>query len=285
MVNVIWIILVLLSIWFIYVFGKDIIENKNNLEKVSWIKTGFIGFLVNFFDVLGIGAFAPQTALLKFTKQTSDKLIPGTMNVANTLPVLIQAIIFIQVVQVETTTLMVMFLTAMGGAILGADIMGKLSERNIRLTISVALLITAGFMFANKMHWIQGEGVAIGIYGWKLVIAGLVNFILGAMMTAGVGLYAPCMALVYLLGLSPQVAFPIMMGSCAFLMPPASFKFIKSGNYNKKAALGMAIPSIFAVLIAAFMIKSLPLDTLRWLVMIIIIYTSVTMFLAAIKKK
>lgn len=285
MVNVIWIILVLLSIWFIYVFGKDIIENKNNLEKVSWIKTGFIGFIVNFFDVLGIGAFAPQTALLKFTKQTSDKLIPGTMNVANTLPVLIQAIIFIQVVQVETTTLMVMFLTAMGGAILGADIMGKLSERNIRLTISVALLITAGFMFANKMHWIQGEGVAIGIYGWKLVIAGLVNFILGAMMTAGVGLYAPCMALVYLLGLSPQVAFPIIMGSCAFLMPPASFKFIKSGNYNKKAALGMAIPSIFAVLIAAFIIKSLPLDTLRWLVMIIIIYTSVTMFLAAIKKK
>jgi uncharacterized membrane protein YfcA len=285
MVNVIWIILVLLSIWFIYVFGKDIIENKNNLEKVSWIKTGFIGFIVNFFDVLGIGAFAPQTALLKFTKQTSDKLIPGTMNVANTLPVLIQAIIFIQVVQVETTTLMVMFLTAMGGAILGADIMGKLSERNIRLTISVALLITAGFMFANKMHWIQCEGVAIGIYGWKLVIAGLVNFILGAMMTAGVGLYAPCMALVYLLGLSPQVAFPIMMGSCAFLMPPASFKFIKSGNYNKKAALGMAIPSIFAVLIAAFIIKSLPLDTLRWLVMIIIIYTSVTMFLAAIKKK
>jgi uncharacterized membrane protein YfcA len=285
MVNVIWIILVLLSIWFIYVFGKDIIENKNNLEKVSWIKTGFIGFIVNFFDVLGIGAFAPQTALLKFTKQTSDKLIPGTMNVANTLPVLIQAIIFIQVVQVETTTLMVMFLTAMSGAILGADIMGKLSERNIRLTISVALLITAGFMFANKMHWIQGEGVAIGIYGWKLVIAGLVNFILGAMMTAGVGLYAPCMALVYLLGLSPQVAFPIMMGSCAFLMPPASFKFIKSGNYNKKAALGMAIPSIFAVLIAAFIIKSLPLDTLRWLVMIIIIYTSVTMFLAAIKNK
>jgi len=285
MVNAIWIILVLLSIWFIYVFGKDIIENKNNLEKVSWIKTGFIGFIVNFFDVLGIGAFAPQTALLKFTKQTSDKLIPGTMNVANTLPVLIQAIIFIQVVQVETTTLMVMFLTAMGGAILGADIMGKLSERNIRLTISVALLITAGFMFANKMHWIQGEGVAIGIYGWKLVIAGLVNFILGAMMTAGVGLYAPCMALVYLLGLSPQVAFPIMMGSCAFLMPPASFKFIKSGNYNKKAALGMAIPSIFAVLIAAFIIKSLPLDTLRWLVMIIIIYTSVTMFLAAIKNK
>jgi len=285
MVNVIWIILVLFAIWFIYVLGADIIKHKNNLEKVSWVKTGIIGFVVNFFDVLGIGAFAPQTALLKFTKQTSDKLIPGTMNVANTLPVLIQAIIFIQVVEVEPITLIVMFLTAMGGAILGADIIGKLSERNIRLTISVALLITAGFMFANKMQWIHGEGVAIGIHGWKLVIAGVVNFILGAMMTAGVGLYAPCMALVYLLGLSPQVAFPIMMGSCAFLMPPASYKFIKSGAYNKKAALGMAIPSIFAVLIAAFIIKSMPLDTLRWLVLIIIVYTSVSMFWTTIKNK
>jgi len=285
MVNIIWIILVLFAIWFIYVLGADIIKHKNNLEKVSWVKTGIIGFVVNFFDVLGIGAFAPQTALLKFTKQTSDKLIPGTMNVANTLPVLIQAIIFIQVVEVEPLTLIVMFLTAMGGAILGADIIGKLSERNIRLTISIALLITAGFMFANKMHWIHGEGVAIGIHGWKLVIAGVVNFILGAMMTAGVGLYAPCMALVYLLGLSPQVAFPIMMGSCAFLMPPASYKFIKSGAYNKKAALGMAIPSILAVLIAAFIIKSMPLDTLRWLVLIIIVYTSVSMFWTTIKNK
>ena len=285
MVNVIWVVLVLFALLYIYVFAVDIIKNKNKLENVSWLKTGLIGFVVNFFDVLGIGAFAPQTALLKFTKQTSDKLIPGTMNVANTLPVLIQAIIFIQVVEVEPVTLVVMFLTAMTGAILGADIVGKLSEKNIRLTISIALLITAGFMFANKMHWIHGGGVAIGIHGWKLVIAGVVNFILGAMMTAGVGLYAPCMALVYLLGLSPQVAFPIMMGSCAFLMPPASYKFIKSGAYNKKAALGMAIPGILAVLIAALVIKSLPLDTLRWLVLIIILYTSITMFLSAIKNK
>jgi len=285
MVAITWIVLVLLAIWFIYIFAIDILKNKNNLEEVSWFKTGLIGFVVNFFDVLGIGAFAPQTALLKFTKQTSDKLIPGTMNVANTLPVLIQAIIFIQVIQVEPITLIVMFATATGGAILGADIVSKLSENKIRFTISIALIVTASFMFANKMHWIHGEGVAIGLHGWKLAVAGLINFILGAMMTAGVGLYAPCMALVFLLGMSPQVAFPIMMGSCAFLMPPASFKFIRSGAYNKKAALAMAIPSIIAVLIAAFIVKTLPLDALRWIVLVVILYTSVTMFLSAIKNK
>ena len=285
MVAITWIVLVLLAIWFIYIFAIDIFNNINNLEKVSWLKTGLIGFVVNFFDVLGIGAFAPQTALLKFTKQTSDKLIPGTMNVANTLPVLIQAIIFIQVIKVEPITLLVMFVTATGGAILGAGIVSKLSENKIRYTISIALLITVSFMFANKMHWIQGDGIAIGLHGWKLVVAGMINFILGAMMTAGVGLYAPCMALVFLLGMSPQVVFPIMMGSCAFLMPPASFKFIKSGAYNKKAALVMALPSIVAVLIAAFIVKKLPLDDLRWIVMVVILYTSIMMFWSAFKNK
>jgi uncharacterized membrane protein YfcA len=281
MVNLIWILLVVFSFWFIYILASDIIKNKNNLERISSLKTGSIGFVVNFFDVLGIGAFAPQTALLKFTNQTTDRLIPGTMNVANTIPVLVQALIFIQIVEVEPITLVVMFLTAMGGAIWGAGIVAKLSEHKIRLTMGIALFITAMFMFANKMNWIQGEGTAIGIDGWKLVLAGGVNFILGAMMTAGVGLYAPCMALVFLLGMSPEVAFPIMMGSCAFLMPPASYKFIKSGAYNRKAALLMAIPGTIAVLIAALVVKSLPLDVLRWLVIAIVLYTSVTMFRAA----
>jgi uncharacterized membrane protein YfcA len=284
MANIIWILLVLFSFWFIYILASDIIKHKKNLENISSVKTGVIGFVVNFFDVLGIGAFAPQTALLKFTKQTSDRLIPGTMNVANTLPVLVQALIFIQIVEVEPITLVVMFLTAMGGAIWGAGIVAKLSEHKIRLTMGIALFMTAMFMFANKMNWIQGEGTAIGIDGWKLVLAGGVNFILGAMMTAGVGLYAPCMALVFLLGMSPEVAFPIMMGSCAFLMPPASYKFIKSGAYNRKAALLMAIPGTIAVLIAALVVKSLPLDVLRWMVIVIVLYTSATMFRAALQR-
>lgn len=277
MITFIWISLAALTIGYTIVLISDYIKHKNNLEPVSWVKTGLIGFVVNFFDVLGIGAFAPQTALLKFTKQTEDRLIPGTMNVANTIPVLIQAMIFITVIQVDATTLISMLLAAAAGAILGAGIVSKMSEKKIRLTMGIALLITAGFMLAGKLDWIKGGGTAIGLPYGKLVIAVLVNFILGALMTAGIGLYAPCMALVYALGLSPQVAFPIMMGSCAFLMPPASIRFIKEGAYNRKAAIGMAIPSIVAVLIAAFIVKSLPLDTLRWLVIGVILYTAMVM--------
>ncbi len=285
MIKFIWISLAILTIWYSIVFIRDIYRHKNNLEAISWLKVGLIGFAVNFFDVLGIGAFAPQTALLKFTKQTEDRLLPGTLNIANTLPVLIQAIIFITVIKVDPITLILMLLAAAGGAQLGAGIVAKLSERKIRLTMGFALLITAFFMFAGKMKWIQGGGTAIGLYNFKLVIAVIVNFVLGALMTTGIGLYAPCMALVFALGLSPQVAFPIMMGSCAFLMPLASVKFIKEGAYNRKSAIGMAIPGMIAVLIAAFIVKSLPLEALRWMVIVVIVYTSIIMLRAAYSSK
>jgi len=283
MTLIIWISLVLLSLFFIYIFVKDLIKHQKILESINIIKTAIIGFIVNFFDVLGIGAFAPQTALLKFTKQTEDRLLPGTLNVANTIPVLIQALIFIQLVEVEPITLISLLLSAMVGAILGAGIVSKLPVKKIQLIMGFALLVTGFFMLSGQMKWIPGGGEAIGLSGWKLILAIGANFILGALMTVGIGLYAPCMALIYALGMSPLVAFPIMMGSCAFLMPPASAKFIKEGAYNRKASLVMAIPGIIAVLIAAFFVKSLPLDTLRWVVIIVIVYTSFAMFRSARK--
>ena len=281
MITIIWIYLVLLAIYFSVFLFRDFIKHRNNLENTSWLKTAVIGFVVNFFDVLGIGAFAPQTALLKFTRQVEDRVIPGTLNVSNALPVLLQAIIFINVIEVEIVTLVLMLIAATAGAILGAGIVSKLSERKIRLTMGYALLVTAGFMLAGKMEWIQGGGDAIGLSYGKLAIAVTINFALGAFMTAGIGLYAPCMALVFALGMSPKVAFPIMMGSCAFLMPPASIRFIRAGAYNRKASVAMALPSIIAVLIAAFLVKSLELDTLRWLVIAVIVYTSAVMLRAA----
>ena len=209
--------------------------------------------------------------------------MPGTLNVANTLPVLLQAFLFIGIVEVESTTLLAMILAAMAGAVLGAGIISRWTEQKIRLTMGFALMVTAGFMLAGQLNWITGGGVATGLSAGKLAVAMTGNFILGALMTAGIGLYAPCMALVYALGMSPLVAFPIMMGSCAFLMPPASARFIKAGAYNRKAAMGMAIPAIGAVLLAALVVKSLPLDALRWVVMAVILYTAVVMLRAAWK--
>lgn len=285
MVTAIWIALIIMAVWYGTIFFKDFMKHKDKLENCSWIKVGLIGFIVNFFDVLGIGAFAPQAALLKFTKQTEDRVIPGTMNISNTVPVLLQAIIFIKIIEVDAITLIVMLATATAGAIIGAGVVAKLPERKIQLTMGIALFATAFIMLSSMMGWMPAGGNTIGLTGGKLIIAAVANFILGALMTAGIGLYAPCMALVFVLGMSPAVAFPIMMGSCAFLMPPASVKFIKEGAYNRKSALGMAIPGSIGVLIAAFVVKSLPLNILRWVVMAVVVYTSIVMLRAAAKSK
>lgn len=284
MITIVWASLIILGLWFAVFLVRDVLKHKNALEQVSVWKNALIGFVVNFFDVLGIGAFAPQTALLKFTKQTDDSVMPGTLNVTNTIPVLIQAIIFIQIIEVEVVTLVLMLASATIGAILGAGFISTLPVKSIRLIMGCALLITAFFMFARQMDWIQGGGDAIGLTGTKLAIAIAVNFLLGALMTAGIGLYAPCMALVFALGMSPKVAFPIMMGSCAFLMPFASAKFIQKGAYNRKATLSMAIPGTIAVLFAVFFVKSLPLDQLKTIVLFVILYTSIIMFRDAFKK-
>ena len=65
-----------------------------------------------------------------------------------------------------------------------------------------------------------------------------------------------------------------MMGSCAFLMPIGGLRFIDKGSYSLRAAVGLAIGGIPAVLLAAFVVKSLPLTALRWLVFAVVLYTA-----------
>lgn len=285
MITAIFIVLLSLAVWIAFLLIKDYLKHKNNLENNSWAKTGAIGFIGNFFDTLGIGSFATETAMFKFFKQSEDKLIPGTLNVANAIPTVAQAIIFIQIIEVEPITLVLMIFASGMGAWLGAGIVSKFSEQKVRITMGIGLLTAAGFMIASKLGWIEGEGTAIGLEGGLLAFAVAINFILGALMTAGIGLYAPCMAMIFALGMSPAVAFPIMMGSCAFLMPVASLKFIKEGAYNRRAALAISVTGTIAVLIAAFIVKSLPMDILRWVVIAVIIYTATVMLRAALQSK
>jgi uncharacterized membrane protein YfcA len=82
------------------------------------------------------------------------------------------------------------------------------------------------------------------------------------------------------LGLSPLAAFPIMMGSCAFLMPVAGIRFIKKGAYNRRCTMIITITGVFGVIIAAYIVKSLPLNILTWLVMVVIGFTAIKLFLS-----
>lgn len=271
--------------FFAYVFFTDAAKKKDQMSNASWSLLSIAGAVINFFDTLGIGSFAPSTAFFKFTKTVPDRLIPGTLNVSMTIPVVLEAFIFITVIKVDPVTLISMILASVVGAVFGAGIVAKLPEKKVQLYMGVALLIMAFIFLAGLLKLMPSGGEAIGLEGSSLVIAVVCNFFLGALMTIGIGLYAPCMALIYALGMSPRVAFPIMMASCAFLMPAASAKFVKEGAYDIKASLAFTFAGCVGVLIAAYIITELPLLILKWLVTVVILYTSITMLRSAFKNE
>jgi uncharacterized membrane protein YfcA len=287
MVKIVFGILLILVLYFSFLFFIDYAKaaKEGKLEKGSFLALGVVGFITNFFDTLGIGSFAPTTALLKSFKLSEDRTLPGTLNAACTIPVTVEALIFITVIKVEPITLFSMLASATIGAVVGAGIVAKMDEKKIQLGMGAALLVVALIMLAQQLNFMPSGGDAIGLTGIKLIVAVVANFIFGALMTLGIGLYAPCMALVFALGMSPKIAFPIMMGSCAFLMPAASAKFVKEGAYDRKASMAITIFGTIGVFIAAYIVKTLPLNILKWLVVIVIIYTAIMMFKSAIKNK
>jgi uncharacterized membrane protein YfcA len=244
-----------------------------------------IGALTNFFDTLGIGSFATTTALFRFLRMVPDRVIPGTLNVGHTLPTVVQAYIYTKLVQVDMVTLFSLIAAAVLGAWLGAGVVAKWDKRRVQIGMGAALLGAAALMLMTQLNLFPGGGEALGVRGARLAIGIGVNFVLGALMSLGIGLYAPCMILISLLGMDPKAAFPIMMGSCAFLMPVGSLKFIRERSYAFRAAAGLAIGGIPGVLLAAFIIKSMPIYYVRWLVIVVVVYTAITMLVAGLRRQ
>jgi len=270
-------------------WALDIIKNKGEVGEDSNPIVGFvIGFVTDFMDTLGIGSFAPTTLLAKVTGFIkNDRFLPGTLNIGHTIPVLIEAFLFIQSVKVDAVTLLSMIISAVVGALIGGRIVTKLPEKKIQIVMGFALLITAGLMFASKMGWLAllgANNTALHLTGIALVVGVVGNFIFGALMMAGVGLYAPCLAMVSLLGMDPKAAFPIMMGSCAALMAIGSPKFIKEGLYPRKGTIGLTIGGVIGVIVGYQFITSLSLNSLLWLIIVVVVITGLDMLRKGLKK-
>jgi uncharacterized membrane protein YfcA len=241
----------------------------------------WIGALTNFFDTLGIGSFAPTTALSRIFREVPDERIPGTMNVGHTPPTILQAFFFIALVQVEPLTIGWLIAASVVGAWIGAGVVASWPRRTIQIGMGVALIIAATVFVANNLGFSTVGGTATGLGGGMLLLAIAGNFVLGALMTLGIGMYAPLLIMLSLMGMNPRSVFPIMMGSAAFLMIVAGIRFLRAGAYRQKVAIGLTIGGLPAVLVAATIVKEMPLEMLRWLVAAVVLYTAVTMLHAA----
>jgi uncharacterized membrane protein YfcA len=240
-----------------------------------------IGFVTDFFDTLGIGSFAPTTAIYKLRRIVPDELIPGTLNVGHAPSAITESLIFVTAILVDPLLLVTAVGSAAAGAWLGAGVVARLPRRAIQVTMGAALLIAGTVFTAINLGALPGGGTAMSLAGWKFGVAVGINFILGALMSAGIGLYAPCMITLALLGMHPIAAFPIMMGSCALLQPVASLRFFQTGKFAWGPSLGLTFGGVAGVLIAAYVVKSLSLDKLRWLVIVVIAYAAFAMLRSA----
>lgn len=253
-------------------------KQSGSLEATPFWPVALIGGVANFLDTLGVGSFAVKTACYKQFKLIDDRVLPGTLNGQCVLPTVTQSLIFVGAVAVEPLTLISMMMAAAAGAAWGARHVASFDRQTIRLVMAISLLVVAGLIFAGLLGLFPVGGDAMGLSGYKLAIALLGNFIFGVLMNVGIGLFAPCMTLVYLLGMNPLAAFPIMMGSTAVLSVFSAGTFIRKGAFDAKAVLAVAIFGPIGVVLAAMLVKSMDMEMLKWLVAFIVIYTSWTMY-------
>ena len=241
-----------------------------------------LGAVTNFLDTLGIGSFAPTTAYLKLRRLVPDNYLPATLNTGHALPTIAQALIFIQLVRVDPTLLVACILAAVAGAAVGTTLVVRVPLRAVQGMVGLAMLIAAALYALTNLNLLPTGGQALELHGALFAVAVAAHFVLGALMSFGIGLYAPSLILLSLTGLNPTAAFPIMMGACAFLMPVSGMRFARSDRVDLRVVLGLAIGGIPAVLLAAWVVKSLPLATLRWGVVAVALYTALLLLRAAL---
>jgi len=243
------------------------------------------GAVTMFFDTLGIGAFAPTTALIRFLRLAPDAWIPGTLNVGHSLASILESFIYTAIIPVDAATLILTVVAATVGAWLGAGVVARWPKRRVQLGMGFALLAAAGFMLLRQLELFPAGGDALGLDGWRLGLAVAGHLLLGALMTLGIGLFAPCMILLSFLGMSAKAIFPIMMTSCAFLMPIGGLQFIRQGSYAPRLSLALTLGGLPAVCLAAFVVKELPLYALRWMVLGVVTYAGAMLLRAGAKQE
>src|SRR3954463_7167913 len=244
-----------------------------------------LGAVVNFLDTLGIGSFAPTTAWFKFRRMVPDRLIPQTMLCGLTPPSMTESIVFpIGLgVLVDRTLLVSCVIAVFLGGLVGVPLVTKARVWVVQLTVAVGLVLAAAAYAMTNLHLFPGGGTASSLPLGLMIVAILANFAFGILANFGVGNYAPTLVLLSLMGMDPHLCFPIMAGGACLMGAGASIRHIGIGEVDMKVVLGLAIGGIPAVLVAAFLVKEMPLEALRWLVFVVVVYAAAVMAHASLK--
>jgi len=242
-----------------------------------------LGAVVNFLDTLGIGSMAPTMAWFKFRKMVPDALIPQTMIAGLTLPTMGQSLIFLLLLGVDLDPVLLLGSVAalLAGGVVGVKLVSRAKAWVVQALVGVALLMAAAFYILSILDLMPVGGTATSLPPALTVVAILANFGFGILVNFGVGNYAPTLALLSLMGLDPRLCFPIMATGASLAGASIGIQHVRARRIDLAIVLAMVLGGIPAVLVAALVVKSLPLTMLKWLVSFVIVYTAVVMLRGA----
>ncbi len=251
-------------------------------EKIKLATTGVIAFIA---DTLGVGSFAVNIALSKYFKTFKDDELPALCNGAQVIPGTLESIFFIQIIQVDLTTLITLVLGTCIGGILGGNIITRLSEQKIRLAMIIAFSGIIALLCLKQLGLMPEDGHLIALDSWKLVLGFFAMIVCGSLTSVGIGLFAMVQGVLFLMGVSPAVAFPIMTTAGAMQQPLTTLVFLKHGKIPLKKTLLLSACGCIGVLISLPIVSHLSINWLHSLLLLIMLYNVITISLTYRRKK
>ncbi len=273
----------------LFAAGNAIVMLRAAFAQRAWPRpeAAVLGAVVNFLDTLGIGSMAPTMAWFKFRRMVPDQLIPHTMIAGLTLPTVVEGVIFLGLlgVSVDPVLLIGCILALLAGGWAGVPLVSRARLWVVQAFVGVALLLAALFYILSNLDLMPLGGTANSLPLGLTMLAIAMNFGFGVLLNFGVGNYAPTLALLSLMGLDPRLCFPIMAAGASFTGAVIGGRQMHAGKIDLSIAGAMVLAGIPAVLVAALVVKSLPIVSLRWLVSVVIIYTGIVMLRSAMASR
>ena len=254
-------------------------RSKPTLETIG------LGAVVSFFDTLGIGCFAPTTAWFKFRRLVPDRLIPPTLVVGLTIAAVVESVIFLVKlgVKVDPVLLVGCILACTTGGLIGVPLVHRTRVWIVQLVVAIGLLLAAIAYGMTNLHLFRGGGAATGLPISLTIVAIVANFVIGILLNYGVGNYAPTLVMLSLMGMDPRLCFPVMAGAAALMGATAGIRHVNTGNLDLRVIVGLTIGGIPAVFVAAYLVVTMPLEILRWMVLFVVLYAAAIMFQASMR--
>ncbi len=238
-------------------------------ERAKLVVSGVLAFIS---DTIGVGSFAVNIALAKLLNTFKDEELPAMNNGAQVIPGAIESLLFMQVVQVDWITLGTLVLGTCIGGVLGGHIVTRLSQQAIRVAMMCCFGLIMSLLLGNELHILPMGGELTALKGHSLIIGFFAMIICGSLTTVGIGLFAMIQGVLFILGVSPVVAFPIMTTAGAMQQPLTTLVFLKQKKVPLKKTLILSVSGIIGVFIALPIVSHMSSSWLHRLLIGIMIY-------------